>query len=217
MIAIILFLEFNRVNAEEINRDVIIKHEYDSSILLIPGEEVVLNFKIINNSGSDISITKIDIYNVLLSNFIDNDNNNRKSNDFLVDQKKEFVENLKITINQESIVLCKGSLLVESLKDYIFLKTNMKLKEVVFIHNNKFKEFSLKLSLGENVGNDFQQLKCNFDIKVCYEMDKSKADINGNLPEAGGKRTSYALRWLGVFIFLIGIVVFKFKFKNNRF
>ncbi|MEG0307968.1 MAG: hypothetical protein RR636_08505 [Clostridium sp.] len=112
MIVIVLFSEFNSVNAEEINKEVIIKHEYDNStdILLMPGEDIFLKFEIINNSGHNINITKMDIHNFLIDNFIDIAND-----DFMIDIKKELIKNLRIGIIQESEILSEGNFLGESL------------------------------------------------------------------------------------------------------
>ncbi|MEG0132862.1 MAG: hypothetical protein RR891_00150 [Clostridium sp.] len=208
MIVIVLFSEFNSVNAEEINKDVIIKHEYDNStdILLMPGEDIFLKFEIINNSGHNINITKMDIHNFLIDNFIDIAND-----DFMIDIKKELIKNLRIGIIQESKILSEGNFLGESLNKQKNLKTNMSLRDNIVIPNNDFEVFSLNLHLNEEARNNIQGLKCNFDIKVYYEIDELQDNINDKLPQAGRLNTGYGLQALGSIIFLIGILLFKFK------
>ncbi|MEG0307969.1 MAG: hypothetical protein RR636_08510 [Clostridium sp.] len=87
----------------------------------------------------------------------------------------------------------------------------MSFRDNIVIPNNEFEVFSLNLHLNEEARNNIQGLKCNFDIKVHYEIDELQDNINDKLPQAGRLNTGYGLQALGSIIFLIGILLFRFK------
>lgn len=164
-----------------------------------PGENIVKKITLENGKEENIRIEKLylepsGMYDVI----------NNKSIKKFSEQYRHILSNIEIVILDEN----NNELYVG---DYKETKNGANLNKNINLNSNEKKNLYLSIRVSENLGNEAQGIRIDFDTFIGYSILNYNGDVvdsNKKLPETGGT-ASEDLVFYSVSLMLAGYIVYK--------